>query len=65
MVSPYPQYPQSAPYGPGSLAPPPPPDAITRATSLIYAGAALSVVYGIVDGLTVQRVLRLHVSWFA
>ena len=54
MVSPYPQYPQSAPYGPGPLAPPPPPDAIRRATSLIFAGAALSVVYGIVDGLTVH-----------
>ena len=48
----YPQYPQSAPYGPGSLAPPPPPDAIRRATGLILAGAALSVVYGVVDGLT-------------
>jgi hypothetical protein len=54
MVSPYPQYPQSAPYGPGLLAPPPPPDAIRRATALIFAGAALSVVYGIVDGLTVH-----------
>jgi hypothetical protein len=52
MVSPYPQYPQSAPYGPGSLAPPPPPDAIRRATILILAGAALSVVYGVVEGLT-------------
>jgi hypothetical protein len=52
MVSPYPQYPQSAPYGPGSLAPPPPPDAIRQATRLIFAGAALAVVYGVVDGLT-------------
>jgi hypothetical protein len=52
MVSPYPQYPQSAPYGLGSLAPPPPPDAVKRATGLILAGAALSVVYGVVDGLT-------------
>jgi uncharacterized YccA/Bax inhibitor family protein len=54
MVSPYPQYPQSAPYGPGPMAPPPPPDAIRRATGLIFAGAALSVVYGVVDGLTVH-----------
>ena len=54
MVSPYPQYPQSAPYGSGPLAPPPPPDAIRRATGLIFAGAALSIVYGIVDGLTVH-----------
>jgi hypothetical protein len=38
MVSPYPQYPQSAPYGPGSLAPPPPPDAIRHATGLISRG---------------------------
>ena len=52
MVSPYPQYPQSAPYGPGLLAPPPPPDAIRLATGLMLAGAALSVVYGVVDGLT-------------
>ena len=52
MVSPYPQDPQPAPYGSGSFAPPPPPDAIRRATSLILAGAALAVVYGVVDGLT-------------
>ncbi len=52
MVSRYPQYPQSAPDGPGLLAPPPTPDAIRRATGLIFAGAALSVVYGVVDGLT-------------
>ena len=52
MVSPYPQYPQPAPYGPGPLAPPPPPDAIRRATGLILAGAGLAIVYGVVDGLT-------------
>ena len=52
MVSRYPQYPQPAPYGPGSLAPPPLPDATRRATGLMLAGAALSVVYGVVDGLT-------------
>ena len=56
MVSPYPQYPQyPQSYGPGSLVPPPPPDAIRRATGLILAGAALSVVYGIVDGLTAHN----------
>jgi hypothetical protein len=56
MVSPYPQYPQyPQSYGPGSLVPPPAPDAIRRATGLILAGAALSVVYGIVDGLTAHN----------
>jgi hypothetical protein len=55
MVSPYPQYPPSAPYGPGSLAPPPPPDAVKRATNLILAGAVLAVVYGVVDGLTAHN----------
>jgi hypothetical protein len=45
-------YPQPAPYGPGPLAPPAPPGTVRRATSLMLAGAALSVVYGVVAGLT-------------
>jgi hypothetical protein len=48
----YPQYPQPAPYGPGSLAPLAPPGAVRRAASLMLAGAALSIVYGVVAGLT-------------
>jgi uncharacterized membrane protein (UPF0136 family) len=52
MASPYPQYPPPGPYGPGLLARPAPPGAVRRATNLILAGAALAVVYGVVDGLT-------------
>ena len=52
MASPYPQYPQSGMSGPGSPALPAPPDAMRRATNLIIAGAAVAVVYGVVDGLT-------------
>src|SRR5438045_2663360 len=52
MAAPYPQYPPPAPYGPGSLAAPAPPAPVRRAASLMLAGAALSVVYGVVAGLT-------------
>jgi hypothetical protein len=55
MAAPYPQYPQPAPYGPGPLTPlmpPAPPAAVRRAASLMLAGAALAVVYGVVAGLT-------------
>lgn len=55
MAGPYPQYPQyppPAPYGPGPLAPPDPPGPVRRAASLMIAGAALAVVYGVVVGLT-------------
>jgi hypothetical protein len=52
MASPYPQYPQPGLSGPGSPAPPAPPAAMRRATNLMLTGAALAVVYGVVDGLT-------------
>jgi hypothetical protein len=55
MAAQYPQYPQPAPYGPGPLAPPAPPappGPVRRAAGLMLAGAALSVVYGVVAGLT-------------
>jgi hypothetical protein len=52
MAAPYPQYPQPAPYGPGPLTPPAPPGPVRRAAGLMLAGAALSVVYGVVAGLT-------------
>jgi hypothetical protein len=55
MASPYPQYPQQATYGPGPLAPPPPPGVMIRARRLMLAGGVLSVAYGIVDGLTLHR----------
>lgn len=38
-------------YGPGSMMPTPP-RAVSRAVRLILAGAALAVVYGVVDGMT-------------
>lgn len=49
MASPYPQ---PAWHGPGALMPPTPPGAVSRAARLMLAGAALAVVYGVVDGLT-------------
>lgn len=52
MASPYPQHPQPAPYGARPLAPTALPGAVRRATGLMLAGAALAVVYGVVDGLT-------------
>lgn len=52
MASPYPQYPQPGLSGPGWSAPPALPAAVRRSTNLILAGAALAVVYGVVDGLT-------------
>jgi hypothetical protein len=55
LASPYPQYPQQATYGPGPLAPPPPPGVMIRARRLMLAGGVLSVAYGIVDGLTLHH----------
>jgi hypothetical protein len=53
------RYPQPAPYPQGPAAPdsaarPPRPTAMRRAVPLMYAGAAIAVVNGIVDGLTMQ-----------
>jgi hypothetical protein len=54
----YPQppgYPQG-PMAPGSVALPPRPAALRRAVSLMYAGAAVAIATGIVDGLTTHNV---------
>ncbi len=53
----YPQmpgYPQG-PATPGSAVRPPRPDAMRRAVTLMYAGAALGIIVGIVDGLTTHN----------
>ena len=43
---------QPAWYGSAPLVPPAPPRAVNRAVRLMWAGAALAVLYGVVDGLT-------------
>jgi hypothetical protein len=53
----YPQmpgYPQG-PATPGSAVQPPRPDAMRRAVTLMYAGAALGIIVGVVDGLTTHN----------
>lgn len=51
-----PAYPQG-PVPPGSVARSPLPAAMRRAVSLMYVGAAVGVVSGIVDGLTTHNVV--------
>jgi hypothetical protein len=46
------QYPQPTWSGPGPLTPP---EAVKRAVVLIFSGAALAIVYGVVNGLTVHN----------
>ena len=51
-----PTYPQG-PVTPGAVAAPPRPPAMQRAVQLMYAGAALALITGIVAGLTTRNAM--------
>jgi hypothetical protein len=64
MVNPTPnwQYPPVPPYGAGPVAPPALPESMRRAIWLMWAGAGLSVVYSVVNGVLSHNVFSVQTT---